>query len=183
MVRFWNQMGRHGFGVLAGLLARLVFPSEHFLAKPLLLGLVLFGLNLPVALGLHAIMWATGVSAPAAPPADADPASAFLLTTLVAPMGETAAMVLLYELLHALLRQNALVPGLVIAALGGLAHGPRGLPAISAAFAFGLFAYEYGVYRRVFGAAGGSVAVFVTHATNNTVGATIVFALARWGSS
>jgi hypothetical protein len=183
MVRFWTQTGRHGFGVLAGILARLVFPSKHFLTKPLLLGLVLFGFSLPVVLGLHAIIWATGVGASAAPPADADPVSGFLLTTLVAPMAETAAMVLLYELLHALLRQNALVPGLVIAALGGLAHGSRGLLAISAALAFGLFAYEYVVYRRVFGAAGGSVAVFVTHATNNTVGATIVFALTRWGSS
>jgi len=183
MVRFWNQTGRYGLGVVAGMLARLVFPSKHFLAKPLLLGLVLFGLNLPVAFGLHAIIWATGVGAPVAPPTDADPASAFLLTTLIAPMAETAAMVLLYELLHALLLRNAFVPGLVIAALGGLAHGSRGLLAISAAFAFGLFAYEYVVYRRVFGAAGGSIAVFVTHATNNTVGSTIVFALTRWGSS
>lgn len=183
MVRFWSQTGRHGLGVLAGMLARLVYPSKHFLAKPLLLGLVLFGFNLPVFVGLRAIMWASGVAAPATPPPDADPALAFLLTTLVAPMAETAVMALLYELLRAVLRQDTWVPGLVIAALAGVAHGSRGLLAINPALAFGLFAYEYVVYRRAFGAAGGSVAVFVTHATNNTVGATIVFALTRLGSS
>ena len=163
-------------------LARWIAPSRYFFVKPLLLGLLLALLNFLVSAGLYLIIQATGVGAPTRPllAAADDPVLSFMLTTFVGPAAETLAMVLLYELLRVLLRRNTLLIGLSIVAAAVWAHGPRGLLAISIALAFGLFAYEYGVYRRISGVAGGSSAVFVTHATNNAAGAILVLALTRW---
>ncbi len=163
-------------------LARWIAPSEHFFVKPLLLGLLLALVNFVINIRLSLIIRATGVGASrqSLVTGENDPVLFFMLIAFVGPALETLAMVLLYELLRVLLRRNTLFIGLSIAVAPVWAHDPRGLLAISIALAFGLFAYEYGVYRRIFGVAGGSSAVFLTHATNNAAGAILIITLTRW---